>query len=141
VTLRESSPMPPEEARLLNPLQMAYIGDTVWDLMIRSRLAFQRLNVRHMHQRAIQSVNAHAQAQALNRLEGCLAEDEEEIVRRGRNAHAKHPCPKNQNPADYAAATGLEALIGYLYLTGQDARLLHLFGLTQQEEAACPAHK
>ena len=141
MTLRESSPMPPEEARLLNPLQLAYIGDTVWDLMIRSRLAFQRLNVRHMHQRAIKSVNAHAQAQALNRLEGALEETEAEIVRRGRNTHAKHPCPKNQDPADYAAATGLEALIGYLYLTGQDARLMQLFALSQQEETSCPAHK
>lgn len=141
MTLRESSPMPPEDARLLNPLQLAYIGDTVWDLMIRSRLAFQKLNVRNMHKRAIQSVNAHAQAQALTLLDGVLQADEEEIVRRGRNAHAKHPCPKNQNPADYAAATGLEALIGYLYLTGQDARLLQLFGLMQQEEKACLAHK
>ena len=141
MTLRESDPMMPEDARLLNPLQLAYIGDTVWDLMIRSRLAFQRLNVRHMHQRAIQSVNAHAQAVALTRVEHALQESEAEIVRRGRNAHAKHPCPKNQDPADYAAATGLEALMGYLYMTGQDARLLHLFDLAQQEEEICRAHK
>lgn len=134
MSLRESVPMAEEKARLMGPLQLAYMGDTVWDLLIRSRLVFRGLNVRHMHQGAIASVNAAAQAAALRRIEPLLTETEAGVVQRGRNAHAKHPTPKNQDPADYAAATGLEALIGYLYLTGQDERLLALFQRTQEAE-------
>ena len=52
-----------------------------------------------------------------------LTEQESEIVRRGRNAHARHPVPKNQNPDDYAMSTGFEALWGFLYLTGQNERI------------------
>ena len=122
-------------------LTLAYIGDTVWDLLIRSRLMHRRLNVRHMHQAAVGGVNAQAQARALSRLEANLSETEQEMVRRGRNSHAKHPCPKNQDPADYQAATGLEALVGYLYLTGQEDRLMELFKLSQQEDEACRAQK
>lgn len=138
MSLRETQPMTPDSARLLNPLQLAYIGDTIWDLLIRSRLIFSRYNVRHMHKAAVSGVNAQAQAKALSRMEGALTPEEEDIVRRGRNSHARHPCPKNQDPANYKAATGLEALVGYLYLTGQDERLLELFDKTQREEDPCP---
>jgi len=138
LSLRETQPMTPDSARMLNPLQLAYIGDTIWDLLIRSRLIFNRYNVRHMHKAAVGGVNAQAQAKALARMEGALTPDEEDIVRRGRNSHARHPCPRNQDPADYKAATGLEALVGYLYLTGQDERLLELFDITQREEEPCP---
>ena len=138
MSLRETQPMTPDNARLLNPLQLAYIGDTIWDLLIRSRLIFSRYNVRHMHKAAVGGVNAQAQAKALSRMEGVLTPEEEDIVRRGRNSHARHPCPRNQDPADYKAATGLEALVGYLYLTGQDERLLELFDKTRREEDPCP---
>ena len=141
MSLREHQPMTEEEARQLNGLQLAYIGDTVWDLLIRSRLMHRRLNVRHMHQAAVSGVNAQAQARALRRLESVLTEAEADVLRRGRNSHAKHPCPKNQDPADYQAATGLEALVGYLYLTGQEDRLMELFKLSQQEDEACRVRK
>ncbi len=137
MTLRESPPMTEDTARLLAPLQLAYIGDTVWDLLIRSRLLYAGKNLRHMHQSAVASVNAHAQALALEQLGPQLTEDEKDIVRRGRNAHAHHPCPRNQDAQDYRAATGLEALIGYLYLTGQEDRLVRLFQQSQ-EDASCP---
>ena len=137
MSLRESAPMTEEAARLLNPLQLAYIGDTVWDLLIRSRLLYRGRNLRHMHQEAVQHVNAAAQAAALRKLDGLSTEPEEDILRRGRNAHARHPVPKNQDPADYSAATALEALVGYLYITGQEERLLHLFDISQQEETPC----
>ena len=137
--LRETAPMAPEEARLLNPLQLAYMGDTVWELMIRSRAMARRLTVRHMHQAAVSGVNARAQAEALTRIADALTEDEADVVRRGRNAHPHHASPKNQNPADYKAATGLEALIGYLYISGQEERLLALFRQARQEDDACPA--
>jgi len=138
VTLRESAPMAEEAARLLSPLQLAYLGDTVWELLIRSRLLYLGRNVRHMHQEAVAGVNAQAQAEALSRLTGMLTEAEEDIVRRGRNAHARHPAPRHQDPADYRAATALEALIGYLYVTGQEERLLHLFQTCHEEGSVCP---
>ena len=136
--LREETPMSEERARLLSPLQLAYIGDTVWDLLIRCRPLWQGLNVRHMHLEAIRRVNAAAQHEALRRVETLLTPAEAAIVQRGRNAHPKHHAPKNQDPADYAAATALEALTGYLYVTGQEERLLALFRKSQEEENPCP---
>ena len=62
-----------------------------------------------------------------------LTEEEADVARRGRNAHAHHAAPKNQDAADYRAATALEALIGYLYLTGQEERLLTLFKHSQED--------
>ena len=131
---RESPPMTAEQARLLTPLQLAYLGDSVWDLLIRSRLIYQGRNVHNMHRDATARVNAGAQAEALARIASLLTPEEEDIARRGRNAHARHPSPKHQDPADYQAATGLEALIGFLYLTGQEDRILTLFRQSQKEE-------
>ncbi len=134
MSIRESAPMAPEKARLLNPLQLAYLGDSVWDLLIRSRLLYAGRNVHNMHRAATGSVNAGAQAQALERMTPLLSPEEAEIARRGRNAHARHPAPRNQNPADYQAATALEALVGFLYVTGQEERLLALFQRSQEED-------
>lgn len=133
MSIRESAPMAPEKARLLNPLQLAYLGDSVWDLLVRSRLLYAGRNVHNMHRAATGSVNAGAQAQALERMTPLLSPEEAEIARRGRNAHARHPAPRNQNPADYQAATALEALVGFLYVTGQEERLLELFQRSQEE--------
>ena len=137
--LRETAPLTPEEARLMNPLQLAYMGDTVWELLIRSRAMARRLTVRHMHLAAVSGVNAKAQAEALARIADALTDAEADVVRRGRNAHPHHASPKHQDPADYKAATGLEALIGYLYASGQEERLMELFRLARQEDDACPA--
>lgn len=133
MSLREETPMAEQTARMMSPLQLAYIGDTVWDLLIRSRLAYQGKNIRNLHKEAITLVNAHAQSVALRRIEAVLTEAEGDVFRRGRNAHAHHAAPKNQDVTDYRVATGLEALVGYLYLTGQEERLLHLFKLSQEE--------
>ena len=126
MTLRESVPMEESRARMLNPLQLAYIGDGVWELLVRTRII-------HVHKDAVACVNAHAQSEAFRRIESMLTEPEADIARRGRNAHAHHAAPKNQDAADYRAATALEALIGYLYLTGQEDRLLTLFKHSQEE--------
>ena len=134
MSIRESAPMAPEKARLLNPLQLAYLGDSVWDLLVRSRLLYAGRNVHNMHRAATGSVNAGAQAQALERMTPLLSPEEAEIARRGRNAHARHPAPRNQNPADYQAATALEALVGFLYVTGQEERLLELFQRSLEED-------
>ena len=126
MSLRMFGPLTPEDAGMLNALQLAYIGDTVWETIIRDMLIHRGLNLHHMHGACVEYVNAHAQAGFTASLQDMLSERETEIVRRGRNAHARHPAPRNQDPGDYAAATGFEALIGYLYLTGQDERIVTL---------------
>ena len=133
MTLRESVPMEESRARMLNPLQLAYIGDGVWELLVRTRIIYKGRSARHVHKDAVACVNAHAQSEAFRRIESLLTEPEADIARRGRNAHAHHAAPKNQDAADYRAATALEALIGYLYLTGQEDRLLTLFKHSQEE--------
>ena len=115
--------MEEREASLLNPLQLAYMGDAVWEMMVRSRLVQQRMNVRHMHSECVNKVNAAAQARSIALVMDRLTPEEAAIFQRGRNAHAKHPSPRNQNPSDYAEATGFEALIGFLFLTGREDRL------------------
>ena len=134
LTLRENPPMEKERARLLNSLQLAHVGDTVWELLVRSHMLYRGYNVRHMHKEAIARVNAGAQAKALSRILSLLTEEEADVVRRGRNAHTHHAAPKNQDAVDYHQATALEALVGYLYLTGQEERLLELFRSSQGDE-------
>ncbi len=113
----------------MNPLQLAYVGDAVWEILVRRYLVFMRFNVHHMHTESIRRVNAKAQAGYMLLLQEGLTEEEAAIVQRGRNAHARHPSPRNQNPADYAEATAFEALIGYLYLTGSMERISEIAGL------------
>lgn len=130
--LRNADVFQKQEALLLNPLQLAYLGDTVWETMIRYELIRKRLNVHHMHQECVKKVNAQAQAAALEEIQGILTEDEMSVVRRGKNAHAHHPAPKSQGVENYAAATGFEALIGFLYATAQDERLEEIFRRVNQ---------
>ena len=111
------------DPRMLNPLQMAYVGDTIHDLYVRSRLLARGMSVGMMHRNAIRMVSAAAQARMLEVIEPMLTQEEADIARRGRNAQAKHAAPKHADPADYARATGLEALWGYLYITGRSERL------------------
>lgn len=134
LTLREHPPMERERARLLNALQLAHVGDTVWELLVRSRMIYRGYNVRNMHKEAIACVNAGAQAKAMARILPVLTEEEADVARRGRNAHPHHGAPKNQDAFDYHQATALEALMGYLYLTGQEERLLQLFMASQENE-------
>ena len=123
MSLRFERMMNEQDALQMNALQLAYLGDSVWELIVRYGLLVQKLNVHHMHKESVKMVNARAQSQMLLSLSDLLTDQDNEIVRRGRNAHAKHPVPKNQHPEDYAVSTGFEALIGYLYLTGQNERI------------------
>ena len=118
-----------KDPRELNPLQMAYIGDTVHDLFVRSRMMARPASVGKMHKQAVRMVSAAAQARMLEAIEAELTAEEADIARRGRNAQAKHAAPKNADPADYAHATGLEALWGYLYIKGETARLGELVSM------------
>ena len=114
------------DAGRMNALQLAYLGDTVWELIVRYELIIHRFNVHHMHKKCVDLVNAHSQSCILDAIKDRLNDTETEIVRRGRNAHPKHAAPRHQNPDEYAASTGFEALFGYLYLTGQNDRIREL---------------
>ena len=117
------TPMPREEARLMNPLQLAYLGDTVWSTIVRTRFVCRKMNVHHLHQVTVSMVNAAAQAKALAIIMDHLTEEEKDIARRGRNAHARHPAPKNQDPADYADSTAFATLLGFWSISGDPDRL------------------
>ena len=126
-------PLTEQQARLKNPLSLAFVGDTIWDLLTRQQLLSTQLKAGALHKQAIQRVNAGAQAQCAARVEEHLTEEEADIFRRGQNAHARHNTPKNQDPYAYSRATALEALFGYLYLTGQQERILELFAIATHE--------
>ncbi len=135
MSLRFQQRMEPREAGLMNALQLAYLGDAVWEMIVRFDLVFRKYNVHHMHRQAVDLVNAGAQARILHMISERLTEEEIEIVRRGRNAHPHHAAPRNQQPDDYAAATGFEALLGFLYLTGKDERIRELTQRVVEETA------
>jgi len=120
-----------KDALMMSPLRLAYVGDAVHDLLVRTGLVLGGESVHSMHGGAVREVNAQAQAQALARIEAMLTEKEADVVRRGRNAHAHHGTPKRVRPGDYAKATGLEALLGFLYLTGRMDRLKMLYRAMQ----------
>lgn len=126
----------PDESARGHALALAYIGDTVWDLLIRTDLYLDQLNLRHMHDQAVRKVNAGAQAEAMALIRPLLTSEERAVAQRGRNAHSRHSAPHHQSPIAYAEATGLEALLGYLYLSGQNERILELFR-AYKEGTAC----
>lgn len=116
------------DIRTYSPLTLAYIGDAVYDLAVRTVLVNQGNCKPHkIHLRCSRLVRASAQARVLERFEkdGVLTEEEYTVCRRGRNAKPA-TMAKNATAEDYKKATGFEALMGYLYLTGQMERLLAL---------------
>ena len=119
--------------RGLNGVQLAFVGDTIYDLYARTQVLEEHdACVRELHRRAVAHVNARAQARAFAAVEPLLTEAAADGARRGRNAHSRPP--KNQDPGDYARATALEALCGYLYLMGRNERLDELMRVIRQEE-------
>ena len=109
-----------------SPLALAFLGDTGFDTVIRT-VIMERGNqtIQNLHDRASEYANAAAQARILDAVRDDLTEEERTIFRRGRNAN-KHSMPKNQSPADYHKATGLEALVGWLFLNGREERMIEL---------------
>ena len=111
------------EVNLISPLVWAYVGDSVYEVFIRTHLVeTTKLKPHKLHIEAIKYVKAKAQAEMLEKLQDMLTDKEKEIVRRTRNTE-NHHVPKNANPTDYMYATAFEGLIGYLYLSGQTERL------------------
>ncbi len=117
----------PKEAKSLNPLQLAFIGDGVYELFIRSHVLFENteLNVHKLHKEAVNYVKAHGQSEIIKAIEKELTEEEYYIFKRGRNAKSA-TVPKNADVTEYRYATGFEALVGYLYLTDKNERLKYV---------------
>lgn len=117
-----------EDVRSLSPLTLAYIGDCIYELVIRTVVVMtEQKAVRDLHKRTIQFVRAETQAEMVQGLldNGLLSEEEQSFYRRGRNTKS-NTSAKNASIVAYRKATGFEALLGYLYLTNQMERILEL---------------
>ena len=116
-----------QEVNRLSMLGLAHVGDGVFELMTRSMLCQQgHTAVGQLHRMTVERVKAQAQARASEKLLPLLTEEELALYKRGRNAHV-HGVPHNADVGDYHAATGLEALFGWLFLQGKLARIEELF--------------
>lgn len=117
----------------LSPLTLAFIGDCVYELFVREALVTEANRpAGELHAQKVRYVSAAAQAKAYRFIEDSLTEKESNIFKRGRNAHTTHT-PKNMTNADYHTATGIEALFGFLYLSGETERLRKLFGIIRSK--------
>lgn len=121
------SPADKDRVRQMNPVVLAFVGDAVYTLFVRERLALShQYKTGELDRRTAEIVSAHGQSEKLEKILPRLTEEEEEIFRRGRNAK-KPTKSKNASVGEYVRSTGFEALLGYLYLTGQTERLEELF--------------
>jgi len=115
-----------ETAANYSPLVLAFLGDSVYELFVRTRLVQAGSRpVKTLHSDKVAFVKAEAQAFLARTLQPELTDAEKAVLKRGRNAHS-HTVPKNASVEDYRHATGFEALLGYLWLSGQHDRLLEL---------------
>lgn len=131
--LREMFGLENTDIRTYSPLTLAYIGDGIYELIIRTILVEKgNTQVNKLHQRASRLVKASAQTQMIQTLTPHLTEEELSVFRRGRNAKS-FTMAKNATMSDYRRATGFEALMGYLYLTEQWERMLELIRIGIQE--------
>lgn len=130
--------MTAREARQMAPLALAFLGDAFYELCIRTMVVQNHtLNPDGLNRLSSQYAKAGTQAAAMAAILPDLTEEEESVYRRGRNAKSK-TMAKHASMSDYRQATGFEALIGYLYLTGQEERALTIIekGIMQNENAA-----
>ena len=118
------------DLRTLSPLTLAFVGDCVYDLILRTVIV-ERHNAspNQLHREKSRLAKAPAQAEMAEALQEHLTQEELAVYRRGRNAKS-HTTAKNASVLDYRKATGLEALYGWLYLSGQEERLLQLIRLS-----------
>ena len=122
-----------KEIDAISNLGLAHMGDCVFEILCRGWLCAKGgKNVGNLHRDTIRMVNASAQSAFVDKLLPHLTEEELSYYRRGKNAHV-HAVPKSCTPADYAKATGLEALFGALWLSGQTERLNQLFKAVMEE--------
>ena len=124
--IKQSFELKEVDIRAYSPLTLAYIGDCVYDLVIRT-VVVERGNepANKLHKKTVAYVKAQTQASMIEALLPYLTEEEEAVYKRGRNAKS-YTSAKNASIGDYRKATGMEALVRYLYLTGQEARIMEL---------------
>ncbi len=119
----------PCDPKKISSLGLAFVGDGVYDLIVREELVCAANRpVKALNAEKVSIVRCQAQAERIRKLEPILTEEEADVVRRGRNAHVAH-APKNASMADYHAATAFEALLGYLYLSGNIERIRELLSI------------
>lgn len=119
--------------RMLSPITLAFLGDAVYELAVRERLIRRGgVDANRLHKKTIEFVNAGAQARAVEKIKPFLSREEQDILRRGRNANTSH-VPKNAALLDYRHATGFEALLGFLYLCGENERILQILDCIMDE--------
>ena len=124
-----------KKASSLNILALAFIGDSVHTLYVRTKnVETHDALINELHRMTSGRVNARTQAADAERILPSLSEEEHDIYRRARNAKI-NTAAKNASIAEYKKATGLEAVIGYLYITGKEERLKALFGELYPEDA------
>ena len=127
--LKDAFELEGKDLRTYSPLTLAYIGDAIYDLVIRTILVEKgNCQPNKLHARASALVKASAQAEMIERLLPHLTEDEVNIYKRGRNAKS-YTMAKNATMSDYRKATGFEALMGYLYLDEKTSRMIELIKL------------
>ena len=125
--------LPRQEIDAISNLGLAHMGDCVYEILVRAHLcANGRKTVERLHRETIQMVKATYQARFAEKMLPLLTDEELTYYRRGKNAHP-HGVPKSATPAEYAKATGLEALFGYLFLSGQKERANEIFRIVMKE--------
>lgn len=126
----------PEALKSVSELALAHVGDAVFELLVRQELCcVKAAPMRDLHRMTVARVNAPAQAARMEKLLPLLTPEELTVYKRGRNAHT-HQAPKSASPGQYARATGLEALFGWLWLTGQIDRIAVLFDAGKEDADA-----
>jgi ribonuclease-3 family protein len=125
--------MSKDELGTISVLGLAHVGDAVYELLTRAKLcAHGKRTSRSLHRDTVARVCAAAQAVAAGKIESLLSEEEQDVFKRGRNAKV-NSVPKNASVSAYHAATGIEALFGYLYLNGRIERINELFELISED--------
>ena len=125
----------PCQPNALSPITLAFLGDAVYETMVREYLARQKdRKTDDLHRAAVRYVSAQAQDEAMRRILPLLTEEETQAFKRGRNARVTH-VPRGATTAQYHSATGFEALFGWLYLNGRIERLRELFDAICKEES------
>ncbi|MBR3969377.1 MAG: ribonuclease III [Clostridia bacterium] len=117
-----------ENVNLLSPSVLAFVGDAVYGLMVRTRLAEVNRPSGDLHSLSVKYVSAVAQAEAFKKIEDTLTEKEMSVFKRGRNFRTANT-PKSATSGEYHTATGLECLFGFLHLTNQNERIQELFNI------------
>ena len=119
--------LPPKEVNQMNMLALAHVGDAVYELLVRGMLCREKkASVMQLHRLTVEKVRAEAQAEAVKKILPQLSEEELAVYKRGRNTRV-NSAPHHAEIAQYHAATGLEALFGWLYLQGKIERIGELF--------------